>query len=138
MSRKILHCSPILADHGRVAVECHRIPPEVNQLAVVHRREEARHSYPPAIDRVTTWEIGHPNFPLAMKAAQEHVQVKFHRSGQVEAMPAIFSASPAVSGPVLRSLEQSRISPLSFPRIVLAPVNGRPLHSNAQIGTRAR
>jgi hypothetical protein len=48
--RKILHCSPILADRSRVPAECHRVHPEVNQLAVVHRREEARHSCRPAID----------------------------------------------------------------------------------------
>ena len=71
--RKILRCSRISAEHVRVAVECHRVQPEVNQLAVVHRREEARHSCRPAIDRVATWEIGPRNFPLAMEAAQETV-----------------------------------------------------------------
>jgi hypothetical protein len=35
-SRKILHCSPIWAARGRVAVECHRAQPEVNQAAIVH------------------------------------------------------------------------------------------------------
>ena len=35
-SRTILHCSPIWADRGRVAVECHRAQPEVNQAAIVH------------------------------------------------------------------------------------------------------
>jgi hypothetical protein len=34
--RTILHCSPIWADRGRVAVECHRVQPEVNQAAIVH------------------------------------------------------------------------------------------------------
>ena len=35
-SRKILHCSPIWAARGRVAVECHRAQREVNQAAIVH------------------------------------------------------------------------------------------------------
>ena len=34
--RTILHCSPIWADRGRVAVECHRVQPEVNPAAIVH------------------------------------------------------------------------------------------------------
>ena len=34
--RTILHCSPISADRGRVAVECHRAQREVNQAAIVH------------------------------------------------------------------------------------------------------
>jgi hypothetical protein len=136
--RKILRCSPISADRGRVEVECHRVQPEVNQLAVVHRRAEARHSCRPAIDRVATWEIGPRNFLLAMEAAQEHVQVRFHLSARVEAMPAIFLASRPGSPPVLRSLGQSRISPVSFPRIVLALLNGLLLLTNAQIGTRVR
>jgi hypothetical protein len=67
--RTILHCSLISAGRSRVAVECHRVQPEVNQAAVVHRCEEARQSCPPAIDRVATWEVGPRNFPLAMKAA---------------------------------------------------------------------
>jgi hypothetical protein len=135
--RKILRCFPISADRGRVAVECHRVQSEVNQLAVVHRREEARHSCRPAIDRTATREIGRRNFPLAMEAAQEPVQVRFHPSAQVEAMPAIFSASPPGSGPALRSLGQSRISPVNFPRIVLAEVKSPLLLTNAQIGARA-
>jgi hypothetical protein len=73
-----------------------------------------------------------------MEAAQEPVQVKVQPSAQVEVMPAIFLASPAVSGPALRLLGQSRISPVSFRGIVLAPVNNLLLLSNAQIGTRAR
>ena len=73
-----------------------------------------------------------------MKAAKEHVQVRFHPSARVEAMPTIFSASPAGSEPALRSVGQSRIGPVNFPRIVLAPVNGPLRLSNAQIGTRAR
>lgn len=67
--RTILHCFPISASRDRVAVECHRVQPEVNQEAVVHRWEEARQSCRPAIDRVATWEVGPRNFPLAMKAA---------------------------------------------------------------------
>ena len=35
-SRKILHCSPICAARGRVAVECHRAQREVNQAAIVN------------------------------------------------------------------------------------------------------
>jgi hypothetical protein len=53
-------------------------------------------------------------------------------------MPAIFSASPAGLGPALRSVGQSRIGPVNFPRIGLAPVNDPLLLSNARIGTRAR
>jgi hypothetical protein len=34
--RTILHCSLISAGRSRVAVECHRVQPEVNQAAVVH------------------------------------------------------------------------------------------------------
>ena len=34
--RTILHCSPIWADRGRVAVECHRAQREINQAAIVH------------------------------------------------------------------------------------------------------
>jgi hypothetical protein len=34
--RTILRCSPIWADRGRVAAECHRVQPEVNQAAIVH------------------------------------------------------------------------------------------------------
>jgi len=48
--RMTLHCSPISADRDRVAVESHRVPPELNQAAVVPQWEEARHSYPPATD----------------------------------------------------------------------------------------
>jgi hypothetical protein len=136
--RRILHCSPISANRRRVAVECHRAQREVNQVALVHRWEEARHSCHPAIDRVATWEVGPRNFPLAMKGAKAHVQARFHRSARVEPMPAIFSASPAGSGPGQRSLGQSRISPVNFPRIVLARVNNPFLLSNAQIGTLAR
>jgi len=136
MFRKILHCSPISADRGRVAVECHRAQPEVNQLAVVHRREEARHSCRPAIARVATWEIGLRNFQLAMEVVQEPVRVRFHPSGQVEPMPAIFSALPVGSRLALRSAGQLRTGPVSFPRIVL--LNVPLLLSNAQIGTRAR
>jgi hypothetical protein len=33
--RTILHCSPISADRARVAVECHRVQPEVNPATVV-------------------------------------------------------------------------------------------------------
>jgi hypothetical protein len=73
-----------------------------------------------------------------MEAAQETVQVRFHPSDQVEAMPAIFSASRPGSGLALRSVRRSRIGPVSFPRIVLAPVKDPLLLSNAQIGTRAR
>jgi hypothetical protein len=72
--RTILHCSPISADRDRVAAEYHRVQPEVNQAAVVHRWEEARHSCPPAIDQAATWEVEHRNFPLAMKA--ERVQAR--------------------------------------------------------------
>ena len=136
--RKILRCSPILAERGRVAVECHRIQPEVNQLAVVHQRKEAQRSCHPAINRLVTLEIGSRNFPLAMEAPQEPVPVRVHPSAQVEPMPAIFSASPVGPRRALRSAGQSRISPVSFPRIVLAPVNGLLLLSNVQIGTRAR
>jgi hypothetical protein len=138
MFRKILRCSPISAERGRVAVECHRVQPEVNPLVVVHRREEARRSCHLAIDRVATWEIGPRNFQFAMETAKERVQVRFHLSARVEAMPAIFSALPVGSRPVLRSAGQSRISPVSFLQIVLAPVNDLLLLSNAQIGTRAR
>jgi hypothetical protein len=53
-------------------------------------------------------------------------------------MLAIFSASRLESGPVPRWAVQSRIGPVSFPRIVLAPVNDPLLLSNARIGTRAR
>jgi hypothetical protein len=121
-----------------VEVECHRVQPEVNQLAVVHQQAEAPHSCRPAIDRVATWEIGLRNFLLAIEAAQEHVQVRFHLSPRVEAMPAIFLTSRPGSRPVLRSLEQSRTSPVSFPRIVLALLKGLLLLTNAQIGTRVR
>ena len=34
-SLKIRHCSPIWAARGRVAVECRRVQPEVNQVAIV-------------------------------------------------------------------------------------------------------
>jgi hypothetical protein len=136
--RKILHCSPISAERVRVAVECHRVQPEVNQRAVVHRREEARHSCRPATDRAVKREIGPRNFPLAMEAAQETVKVRVLPSARVEAMPAIFSASRPGSGLALRSVGQSRIGPVSFPRIVPAPVNDPLLLSNAKIGTRAR
>ena len=136
--RTILHCSPISADRGRVAVECHRVQPEVNQGAVVHRWEELRHSCRPAIDRVATWEVGPRNFPLAMKAVKEHVQVRFHPSARTEAMPAIFSASQPGSGPALRWVGQSRIAPVNFPQIILVPVNGPLLLTNAQIGAHAR
>jgi hypothetical protein len=121
-----------------VAVECHRVQPEVNQVAVVHRREEARHSCRPAIDRIATWEVGPRNFRLATNAAQEHAQIRFHPSARVEAMSAIFSASQAGLGLAVRSLGQSRISPVNFLRIVRALLNARLLLSNAQIGTRAR
>ena len=104
--RTILHCSPISADRGRVVVECHRVQAEVNQGAVVYRWAELRHSCRPAIDRVATWEVGPRNFPLAMKAAKEHVQVRFHPSARTEATPRIFSASPAGSEPALRSVGQ--------------------------------
>jgi hypothetical protein len=138
MFRKTLRCFPISAERDQVAVECHRVQPEVNQLAVVHRREEARRSCRPAIDRTATREIGPRNFPLAMGPAQEPVRVRFHPSARVEAMPAIFSASRPGSGPALRSVGQSRIGPVNFPRIVLAPINDPLLLSNARIGTRAR
>jgi hypothetical protein len=138
MFRKTLRCFPISAERDQVAVECHRVQPEVNQLAVAHRREEVRRSCRPAIDRTATREIGPRNFPLAVETAQEHVQARFHPNVRVEAMPAIFSVSPAGSRPVLRSAGQSRIGPVSFPQIVLAPVNNRLLLSNAQIGMRAR
>jgi hypothetical protein len=136
--RTTLHCSPISADRDRVAVESHRVQPELNQAAVVPQWEEARHSCPPATDRVAIWEVGPRNFPLAMKAAKEHVQVRFHPSARTEATPAIFSASPAESGPAPRSVGQSRIGQVNFPRIVPARVNSRFLLSNAQIGPRAR
>jgi hypothetical protein len=104
--RTILHCSPISADRGRVAVECHRVQPEVNRGAVVHRWAELRHSCRPPTGRIATWEVGLRNFRLAMKAAQEHVQVRFHPRARVEAMPAIFSVSPAGWEPALRSVGQ--------------------------------
>jgi hypothetical protein len=121
-----------------VAVECHRAQPGVNQVAVVHRREEAQHSCHPAIDRVATWEIGPRNFQFAMETAKERVEVKSHPSVRVGAMLAIFLASQPESGPVPRSAGQSPISGVSFPRIVLALFSGPLLLSNAQIGTRAR
>jgi hypothetical protein len=74
--RTILHCFPISADRGRVAVEYHRVQPEVNQAAVAHRWEEARHSCRLAIDLVATRQVGPRSLPLAMKAAQEHVQAR--------------------------------------------------------------
>jgi hypothetical protein len=73
-----------------------------------------------------------------METAQETVKVKVHPSARAEAMPTIFSASRPGSGPALRSAGQSRIGLVSFPRIVLAPVNDPLLLSNVQIGTRAR
>jgi hypothetical protein len=127
--RTILRCSPISADRDRVAVECHRVQSEVNP-ATVHQWEEALHNYRPEIDSRKS--------PLAMKAPQEHVQVMFHPNAQVGAMPAIFSASPAGSGPALRSAAQPQITLANSRRIVLAAVNGPLLHSNAQIGTRVR
>jgi hypothetical protein len=136
MFRAILHCSPISADRGRVAVECHRVQPEVNQATDVHRWEEARHSCRLAIDRVVIWEGSPRNFPLAMKA--EHVQATLHPSVRVEATPEIFSGSQPGLALALRSVGQSRISPVSFPRIVLVKVKSPPLRSNAQIGVRAR
>jgi hypothetical protein len=134
--RAILHCSPISADRDRVAAEYHRVLPEVNQAAVVHRWEEARHSCPPAIDQAATWEVEHRNFPLAMKA--EHVQARSHPSARLEAMPAIFSVSPAGSEPALRWVGLSRIGLINFPRIVLPVVKSPLLLTNAQIGAIAR
>jgi hypothetical protein len=134
--RAILRCSPILADRGRVAVECHRVQREINQATVVHQWKEAQHSCLPAIDQVATREVEPRNLALAMKA--EHVRVRLHPSARVEAMPAIFSASPPGSGPALRWVGQSRIGRVNFPRIVLVAFNSPLLRSNAKIGTRAR
>jgi hypothetical protein len=136
--RTILHCSPILEGRGRVAVGCHRVRPEVNTTAAVHRWEEARHNYRPEIDRGAILEVGPHNFLLAMKAALEHAQVMFHPSALVGAMPAIFSASPAGSGLALRSARQPQIGLINIPRIVLAVVNSPLLPTNAQIGAGAR
>ena len=72
--RTILHCFPISADRGRVAVEYHRVPPEVNQATDADRWEEARHSCLLAIDLVATRQVGPRSLPLAMKA--EHVQTR--------------------------------------------------------------
>jgi hypothetical protein len=104
--RTILRCSPISEGRGRVAAECHRVRPEVNPATVVHLWEEALHSCHPAIGRVVTSEIDPRKFPLAMKAAQEHVKVMLLPNVRVGAMPAIFSASPAGSRPALRSARQ--------------------------------
>jgi hypothetical protein len=134
--RVILHCSPISADRGRVAAGCHRVQRAVNQATDVHRWEEARHSYPPAIDQVAIWEDSPRNFPLAMKA--EHVKARYHLSARVEAMQAIFSASPAGWQPAVRSVGQSRIGPVNSPRIVLPVVKNPLLLTNAQIGALAR
>ena len=128
--RTIPRCSPISADRARVAAECHRVQPEVNPGAVVHRREEALHNCPP--------EIGHRKFPLAMKPAHGHVPVIFHPSASAEAMPAIFWASPAGSELALPLARQPQIGLINFLQIVLAVVNSRFLLSNVQIGTRAR
>jgi hypothetical protein len=136
--RTILHCSPILEGRGRVAVGCHRVRPEVNTTAAVHRWEEARHNYRPEIDRGAILEVGPHNFLLAMKAALGHAQVIFHPSALVGAMPAIFSASPAGSGLALRSARQPQIDLINIPRIVLAVVNSPLLPTNAQIGAGAR
>jgi hypothetical protein len=104
--RTILRCSPISEGRGRVAAECHRVRPEFNPATVVHLWEEALHNYRPEIEWVATSEIDPRKFPLAMKAAQEHVEVMFHPNVRVGAMPAIFSASPAGSRPALRSARQ--------------------------------
>ena len=128
--RKILHCSPISANRSRAAVECHPVKPGINQVAVVHRWEEARHSCHLAIDP--------RNFSHAMKAGKEHVQVRFQPSAQVEATPEIFSGLPPGLELALRSVGQSRISPVRFLRIVRAPVISPRLLSNAQIGAHAR
>jgi hypothetical protein len=66
--RTILYCSPISADRARVAVECHRVQPDVNPATLVQRWEEAQHSCRPAIGRVVTSEIDPRKFPLALKA----------------------------------------------------------------------
>jgi len=113
-----------------VVAECHRVQPEVNLATVVHRWEEAPHNCRPEIDP--------RKFPLAMKAACEHVQVTFHPNARVGAMPAIFSASPAGSGLALHLARRPQIGLINFPRIVLAVVNNPLLPSNAQIGARAR
>jgi hypothetical protein len=128
--RTILRCSPISADRDRVAVECHRLQPEVNPATVVHRWEEALHNCRP--------EIEPRNFPLAMKAVNEHVQVMFHPNARIGATLAISSASPAGSGPALRSAGPPQITLANSRRIVLAAVNGPLLHSNARIGARVR
>jgi hypothetical protein len=65
--RTILHCFPTLAGRDQVAVDCHRVQPEIKRLVVAHRREEARHSCRPAIGRVATWEVGIRNLPFAIK-----------------------------------------------------------------------
>ena len=103
--RTILHCSPISADRARVAVECHRVQPEVNPATGVQRWEVAQHSCHPAIGRVVTSEIEPRKFPLAMKA-QEHVEVMLHPNVRVGAMPAIFSGWPAESALALLSARQ--------------------------------
>jgi hypothetical protein len=126
--RRIPRCSPISADRDRVAEERHRVQDEVNRVEAANRSEEALHNYRPGIDP--------RKFPLAMKALHEHVQVRGHPSAGVGAMLEIFSASLPGSESALRSVAPLRINPVSFPRIVLAKVNGPLLHSNAQIGTR--
>jgi hypothetical protein len=103
--RTILHCFPISADRARVAVECHRVQPEVNPATVVQRWEEAQHSCHPAIGRVVTSEIDPRKFPLAMKA-QEHVEVMLLPNVLVGAMRAIFSGWPAGSALALLSARQ--------------------------------
>jgi hypothetical protein len=136
--RTILHCSPISEGRGRVAAESHRVRPEVNPATVVQLWEEALHNYRPEIEWDATSEIDPRKFPLAMKPAWEHVQVMFHPNARVGVMPAIFSASPAGSGPALRSAGQPQITLVNSPRIVLAAVNSPLLLTNAQIGARVR
>jgi hypothetical protein len=136
--RTIPRCSPISEDHVRVVAECHRVRLEFNPAANVQRWEEAQRSCPLAIDRVETSEVGPHNSPLAVKAAQEQIEVIFHLDVRVEAMPAIFSEWPAGSRLVLCSTRQSQIDLINFRRIVLVAVNSRLLPSNARIGAGAR
>jgi hypothetical protein len=103
--RTILHCSPISADRARVAVECHRVQPDVNPATAVQRWEEAQHNCHPAVGRVVTSEIDPRKFPLAMKA-QEGVEVILHPNVRIGAMPAIFSGWPAGSALALLSARQ--------------------------------
>jgi hypothetical protein len=129
--RTILPCSPISADRGRVAVDCHRVQPELNQAAIVHRQEEARHSCRPAIGPLATWEVGPRNFPVAIKTEPERARI--------EATSAIFSGFPVESALALHSLAPSRIGRINFRQIALVKINGPLLlRSNARIGALAR